>query len=123
MTLSEPFFRSVMTGAVPLNLNVVAALRRGSGSPMRLDIYTWLVHRLYYLRRQTTVPWEALALQFGGDYKHVRQFKAQFLRQLAAVRLFYPEADLQPAAVGIVLRPSPKHIAPTKGTTQPSRMQ
>jgi hypothetical protein len=56
------------------------------------------------------VPWEALALQFGGDYKQRRQFKAQFLKQLAAVRLVYPLADVEQTAAGLVLRPSPPHI-------------
>lgn len=109
VTLSERFFESVTSAPVPVDLRALRALR---GSPMRLDIYTWLTYRLSYLRRQTTVPWEALAGQFGGDYAQLRQFKAQFLKQLGAVRLVYPLADVQPAPGGLVLRASPPHVPP-----------
>lgn len=118
VTLSESFFKSILAAPVPVDLRALRALRVRSGSPMRLDIYTWLTYRLKYLRRQTTVPWEALALQFGGDYKQLRQFKAQFLKQLAAVRLVYPLADVQSLPAGLVLRPSPTHVAPRRITSE-----
>lgn len=107
VTLSEPFFRSVVEAPVPVDLAALAELR---GSALRLDIYTWLTYRMSYLRKPTTVPWESLAFQFGGDYKQLRQFKANFLRQLAAVRVVYPTANVEPSASGLVLRPSPSHV-------------
>jgi hypothetical protein len=110
VTLSDGFFRSVLAAPIPVDLRAIKALRARSGSPLRLDIYTWLTYRLNYLRRQTTVPWEALALQFGGDYAELRMFKRQFLKQLGAVRLVYPLADVQPTTAGLVLRPSPAHV-------------
>ena len=111
VTLSERFYNSIVASPVPVDLRALRALR---GSPLRLDIYTWLTYRMSYLRRQTIVPWEALAAQFGGDYAHVRQFKANFLKQLAAVRLVYPLADLQPTPAGLVLRASPPHVVPRR---------
>ena len=66
---------------------------------------------MYSLRRSTTVPWEALALQFGGQYAQLRQFKANFVKQLAAVYAVYPDARLEPTDAGLVLRPSPTHVA------------
>jgi hypothetical protein len=111
ITLSERFFESVVSAPVPVDLRALRALR---GSPLRLDIYTWLTYRMSYLRRQTTVPWEALALQFGGDYTRLRAFKANFLKQLGAVRLVYPLADVQPTPAGLLLRRSPPHIPPQR---------
>jgi hypothetical protein len=107
VTLSEPFFRSVVEAPVPVDLDAVAELR---GSALRLDIYTWLTYRLSYLRKPTTVPWESLAFQFGGNYGHLRMFKRDFLRQLAAVRVVYPTANVEPSPSGLVLRPSPPHV-------------
>ena len=48
-------------------------------SPMALDIYYWLTHRMSYLGRQTLIPWEALAMQFGAEYDRTRDFKRKFL--------------------------------------------
>jgi hypothetical protein len=109
ITLSERFFESIVSAPVPVDLGALRALR---GSALRLDIYTWLTYRLSYLRKLTTVPWNALATQFGGDYAETRKFKRDFLRQLAAVRAVYPEANVEPTAGGLTLRPSPPHVSP-----------
>jgi Plasmid encoded RepA protein len=105
--LSERFFESVRAAPVPVDL---AALARLKGSPLRLDIYVWLTYRMHYLRKLTTVPWEALAAQFGGDYTRLRAFKAQFVKQLQAVRSVYPKVKIEPTKAGLVLRPSPTHV-------------
>jgi hypothetical protein len=107
ITLSERFFESIVSAPVPVDLGALRALR---GSALRLDIYTWLTYRLSYLRKPTTVPWEALNLQFGGDYVRSRAFKENFVRQLAAVRVVYPEAKVEATPGGLVLRPSPAHV-------------
>jgi len=111
VVLSERFFDSVRTAPVPVDL---AALARLKGSPLRLDIYVWLTYRMYHLRKPTTVPWEALAAQFGGTYTQLRQFKAQFVKQLDAVCIAYPKAKVEPTKAGLVLRPSPTHVPPRR---------
>jgi hypothetical protein len=109
IVLSERFFESVISAPVPVDMRALRALR---GSPLRLDIYTWLTHRMSYLRRPTTVPWQALAVQFGGDYAQLRQFKAVFLKQLDKVRAVYPFAQVHQADHGLLLLPSRPHVAP-----------
>jgi len=112
VTLTPRFYEEIVSSPIPVDLRALRALR---GSPLRLDIYTWLTHRMHALTktgRQATVSWKALALQFGGNYDELRMFKRQFLRQLAAVRLVYPLADVQPIEAGLVLRPSPPHVPP-----------
>ena len=59
-----------------------------------------------------TEPWKALADQFGGDYAQVRQFKAQFLKDLAHVLVVYPMAKVEPAKGGLMLRRSPAPVLP-----------
>ena len=67
-----------------LMVRVIAFLRK---SPLALDLYSWLTHRFSYLRRQTEIPWEALAVQFGSDYKDVRFFKVNVKKALKTVKM------------------------------------
>ncbi len=107
VTLSERFYTELIRNPVPVDLRALKALKR---SPMALDIYCWLTHRMSYLRRPTVVPWEALQLQFGADYRLTRQFKAAFLEQLRKVTTIYGAADVDDQEKGLLLRPSPTHI-------------
>lgn len=107
--LSERFYESIVSAPVPVDMRALKALR---GSPLRIDIYTWLTHRMSYLRRPTTVPWESLAVQFGGDYTRLRAFKQVFLKQLDKVRAVYPFADVHQADHGLLLLPSRPHVGP-----------
>jgi hypothetical protein len=106
VTLSEPFFREIVDRPVPIDTRALKALSR---SPMQLDLYCWLTYRMSYLQRRTTIPWEALQLQFGADYSLTRQFKAKFLTHLREVLSVYP-AKAESSATGLVLRPSPTHV-------------
>jgi len=108
IVLSHEFFQVITDGAVPLDLRAIKALK---GSALALDIYSWLVHRLSYLKKPTTIPWELLQVQFGGEYAPTKQgrykFKENFQTQLRGVLQLYPEAkvtvDLQQ---GVTLAPS-----------------
>jgi hypothetical protein len=108
IVLSQQFYDSIVSAPVPVDMRAIKALR---GSPLRLDIYTWLTHRMSYLRRPTTVPWDALAVQFGGDYAQLHKFKAVFLKQLDKVRVVYPFANVHQAEHGLLLLPSRPHVA------------
>lgn len=107
VTLSEPFFREVIDRPVPVDMRALKALKR---SPLALDTYCWLTYRLSYLSRPTEIPWEALAAQFGSDYKVVRQFKAAFLAELRKVLAVYPEAKASEGDCGLLLRPARSHV-------------
>jgi hypothetical protein len=72
VTLSEPFFRSVREHAVPLDDKAVGAL---SNNPGALDAYSWLAARLWRVRGEEHVSWEALHEQFGyGTESSARTF-------------------------------------------------
>lgn len=111
VNLSREFFDEVTQHPVPLDLGVLRALR---GSALRLDIYAFLCHRMSYLRRPTTIPWEALRGQFGstlGKDKNGRaRFKQEFERNLREVLLLYRSAQVEPTRAGLVLRPSPTSV-------------
>ena len=105
--LSREFYDEVTQHPVPLDIAVLGALR---GSALRLDIYAFLCHRLSYLRRPTTIPWEALRGQFGStlgkDKAGRARFKQEFERNLREVLLLYRYADVESTRGGLVLKPS-----------------
>lgn len=111
LTLNEDFFNEIVNNPVPIDMRVLKDLKR---SPLAIDIYCWLTYRLSYLRIATTVPWEALQVQFGSNYatdsQGKRDFKKAFLRELKKVNLFYKEAKLDVLESGLKLMPSAPHI-------------
>ncbi len=96
-----------MAHAVPIDLRVLKALK---GSPLALDIYSWLTYRMIYLRKPCLIPWEALQTQFGSDYGRLRDFKRKFLVHLENVICVYTRARLTETTSGLLLRPSRTHI-------------
>lgn len=109
--LSQEFFEEVTLRPVPLSLDALRALR---GSPMRLDIYAWLAHRMSYLHKPTVVSWNSLMLQFGSNAatnRGRRMFRQDFLAHLSPVLAMYPEARVTPTDSGLLLNPSRTHVA------------
>lgn len=109
--LTEGFFKELVTCPVPIDLRAYSALR---GSPLAMDVYTWLTYRMSYThRRSKPIPWESLMMQFGSGYQSeqaVRDFKKGFLQALKAVTLVYPKANIEVKENGLVLLPSPPHV-------------
>jgi hypothetical protein len=101
--LSPKFFAELRDFSVPIDLRRVKMLRR---SPLALDIYTWWTYRFSYLTKQTEVPWEALFVQFGADYKTMFHFREAFRAAVARARQAYPEANIAEGKSGLILRPS-----------------
>lgn len=85
LVLSEKFYALLTNHPVPVDLRDIQVLK---GSALALDIYCWLVYRLSYLKHPTTIPWELLQMQFGGEYADTKQgryeFKRTFQTQLQA---------------------------------------
>jgi len=119
--LSEPFFKECLDHPLPVDLRAMKVLRQ---SPLALDIYIWLTHRMSYLSKRTTIPWVSLSGQFGAGYAQtdqgLRDFKRAFLRELKNVVALYPEAKLSATRNGLVLYPSPTHVLPAATPKQPS---
>jgi hypothetical protein len=107
VVLSAEFYNELVAHAVPIDLRALRALK---GSPLALDIYSWLTYRMSYLRKSCLIPWEALQTQFGADYGRPRDFKRTFLVHLADVLQVYPAARLSEQPAGLLLRRSPTHV-------------
>jgi hypothetical protein len=110
LVLSNVLFHSILDRSAPLSTNAIRQLRK---SPMDLDVYAWLVHRLYQLGKPSTVTWQQLSDQFGHGYAELRKFRRFFIDSLKRVQVVYPEAKLRVGDVGVVLLPSKPHLAPS----------
>lgn len=120
--LSTNFFRECTERPIPIDLRAYKSLR---GSPLAMDVYTWLTYRMSYTQRRTRpIPWASLMLQFGSNFgtnydgQAVRDFKKAFLKALKAVAVIYPQAQMQVQDNGLVLIPSPTHIQPARDPSQ-----
>lgn len=105
--LGEEFYNEIIKSSVPVDMN---AFRRLSKSPLAIDAYCWLTHRMSYLSKTTVVPWEALQFQFGSNYTHLKGFKFKFKNALLKVAQVYPEARMYLEDNGLMLKPSRPHI-------------
>jgi hypothetical protein len=106
VTLSERFFKSAIDCPVPVDMRALRAL---SQSPLALDIYCWLTYRMSYLKHPISIPWPALEIQFGSDYKNTKHFKYKFLNQLKKVLVIY-NAKVEDEGETLLLRPTQPHI-------------
>ncbi len=108
VTLSEQFYAEVIEHPIPVDLRALKALKK---SPLALDVYCWLTYRASYAKRPSTIPWQALAAQFGSDYARLRDFRAAFLAELWKVATVYAGAQFEVTEAGLVVKPSLPHIA------------
>lgn len=108
LVLSSVLFHSILERSAPLATSAIKQLRK---SPMDLDVYAWLVHRLFHLSKPSMVSWDQLSQQFGHNYVLPRKFRKGFLESLKRVLLVYPDAKLKISDAGVMLLPSRPHLA------------
>jgi hypothetical protein len=107
LVLSSVLYQSILERSAPLSTNAIRQLRK---SPMDLDVYAWLAHRLFNLSRPSTMSWEQLSGQFGHSYGEIRYFRRFFGDSLKRVLKVYPGAKVKWTAAGLVLLPSRPHV-------------
>lgn len=111
LVLSSVLFHSILERSAPLATQAIKQLRK---SPMDLDVYAWLVHRLFHLGKPSLVSWSQLSDQIGHSYRELRTFRRFFLDSLKRVSVVYPEAKLKVSTAGVLLLPSRPHLAGVK---------
>lgn len=110
--LSQNFYESLLDHAVPLDPRAIVALHK---SPLALDLYTWLSHRLHRVNRLTgdRVSWQALQQQFGQEYDRGRDFRRRMIESLRHVQVVYPTARVEEVEGALVLLQSPPPVKKT----------
>ena len=114
--LGEQFFHEVITNPVPLDMNILKAVKR---SPLGLDLYLWLTYRTFALKRPLRLTWLKLYRQFGADpakaSKVAQQaFRRDCLRELKKIKDAWPDLHYQTVKGALMLSPSPPRIAPSQ---------
>ncbi len=109
LDLSAEFYESVLEHAVPLDPQALAGLQN---SPMALDVYFWLAHRLCRVTHAcgTIVSWRALKDQFGQEYASIDEFRRSFIEAMTKVFGVYTDARVEVVRGGLCLLPSPPPI-------------
>lgn len=105
--LSEAFFNEAVKNAVPLDLLAIQTLKQ---SPLALDIYCWLTHRYFRMKKPTQIPWSSITKQFGANYAEPRHLLRDFKAQLRRVSFLYPNAKFEITCKYLVLYPSKTHV-------------
>ena len=115
--LGEEFFNEVIRNPVPLDMNILKALKRSS---LGLDLYLWLVYRTFSLDGPKRLSWPMLYRQFGADPAKaddkfvVRDFRKDCLRELAKIKTSWPGLNYATAKGVLILSPSTPSIPPTR---------
>ena len=115
--LGEKFFNEIIQHPVPLDMNILKAVKRSS---LGLDWYLWLTYRTFALTRPLRLSWKQLYRQFGvnpakANEKYiVRNFRTKCLRELKKIKTAWPELNYATAKGVLILSPSSPAIPPTR---------
>ena len=114
--LGEKFFNEIISHPVPLDMNTLKALKRSS---LGLDLYLWLTYRIFVLRSPQPITWRQVYRQFGvapekaSDHRTVQDFRRKVLRELAKIKMAWPELNYGTARGLLILYPSTPLIPPS----------
>ena len=108
LTLSDAFFRESQNSA-PTDIGALLCLSPGT---LRMDVFNFLVSRLFFLKAETIIPWQELKNMFASPSITNKGFKQNFNIALTQALSFYPDARVSTNSRGLVLRPSRMLIQP-----------
>ena len=125
--LGEKFFQEIVHNPVPLDMNILGALKR---APLGLDLYLWLVYRTFRLDAPLQLSWSMLYRQFGldpdrsSDRVTVDNFRKDCLRELKKIKTSWPDLNYRiqrgrrhEKTGALILLPSAPAIPPMKLVT------
>ena len=108
--LGEKFFEEIISHPVPLDMNILKALKRSS---LGLDLYLWLTYRTFTLTRPLPALVAApLSPVWRGPVQSqttkftVRDFRKDCLRELIKIKAAWPDMNYATAKGVLILSPS-----------------
>ena len=114
-TLSDDFYKLVRDKPMPVNLDHLKSLAR---SPRRMDIYTWLSHRVYRIKNKpVNVPLTSVHRQFAPDidFLHHRRFRQKLKWDLDAIGKVYDKFNLELTDSQLIIYASAPPLPPIHG--------
>ena len=112
--LGEKFFHEIIRHPVPLDMNILKAMKRSS---IGLDLYLWLTYRTFSLKSPLRLSWRQIYCQFGAapsnalDKRTVLDFRRKVLRELKKIKIAWPGLNYSTAPGVLILWPSTPTIA------------
>ena len=113
--LGEAFFQEIIHHPVPLDMNILKALKRCS---LGLDLYMWIAYRTFALTRPLHISWRQLYHQFGSDPAQasdkniVNDFRTKCLRELKKIKIAWTDLNYSTGKGVVILWPSKPAIPP-----------
>ncbi len=116
--LGRRFYEEILAHPVPIDLNVLRAMKRSS---LGVDLYLWLTYRLFRLDRPLVLPWVQLYRQFApepgrANANVVNAFRMRMLRELRKLQPAWPGLQYGLKHGALVLRPTVSRISPRSST-------
>ena len=115
--LGEKFFQEIIAHPVPLDMNILKAIKRSS---LGLDFYLWLTYRTFSLKRPLRLSWRQVYRQFGADpsrasdKRTVDNFRTKCLRELKKIKAAWPALKYATVKGVLILYPSAPSILPAQ---------
>lgn len=110
--LSDSFYQLLLNNPVPLDWRILKCIKQ---SPMALDLYMWLTHRMSYLQKPVSIRWETLQGQLGSDVERIDHFREKVRKHLKKITTIW--AGLQIDAS----QSDELHLYPTHSLTIPTK--
>ena len=117
--LGGELFEEIVNHPMPIDMGILKTLRRSS---LGLDLYMWLSYKTFALYRQRKKPerlaWDQLYRQFGAnpsqadDKNTVQNFRKDVLREIAKLKLCWPELDVTSTTGALEVRGCEPSIKP-----------
>ena len=113
--LGEKFFQEIIRHPVPLDMNILKAIKR---SALGLDLYMWLTYRTFTLKKPVCLTWRNLYRQFGtnpanaDNNRIVQDFRKDCLRELKKIKLAWSELNYTTVRGALILSSSTTPIPP-----------
>ena len=110
--LGKEFFEEIREHPVPIDLNVLRAMKRSS---LGVDVYLWLAYRMNRIHSPVNLPWRQLYRQFAPYPEEtaphlVTNFRRDMLRELGKIKLAWPGLKYDIKHGKLQLQPSARRI-------------
>ena len=96
--IGEDLFNEIISHPVPLDMNILKALKRCA---LGLDLYLWLTYRTFTLRDPQRLTWRQLYRQFDAnpvqapDKRAIQNFRIKILRELKKIKTGLAAVELR----------------------------
>jgi hypothetical protein len=108
--LSDRFYKLLINNPVPLDWRVLRAIKQ---SPMALDLYMWLTHRMSYLQKPVSIEWQTLKEQLGADVEDIHKFRQQVRKHGSKISTIWRELHIDAS------KPDALHLYPSYSMLAP----